>query len=277
MSILFVISTTYLTLHTGLLDSISLNTISNIIFGGTGIGRIYWFIWMILVVYVVLFIMNKIIKKAEIENFSDSKLIKSIIILFIIYSVFVTLNVFDIRKYTLLYYITYVGYGILGYYLAKTDFTKFGISKKTILILSLILTILFYGLLIFETISLTIQTNHRTTVNFFNIINLILAVSAFLFFRHFEEYNGKIISSIYNKIRYGVCGKLINSLSKCSFGIYLNHVIILNILKGYVFISVKIINSPKGIPLLIILILIVSWILTWSMSKIPYLNKVSGA
>lgn len=278
MSILFVMSTTYLAKHTGLLDSISINTIINIITGGSGIGRIYWFIWMILVVYVVLFIMNKIIKKAKIKNLSDSKLIKSIIILFIIYSICVTLNLFDIRGYTLLYYITFVGYGVLGYYLAKTDFTKFRISEKTILILSLILSILFYGLLIFKTMTLTIQAQHPSTVDFFDIINLILAVNGFLFFRYFEEYKGKITSSIYNKIRYGFCGKLISSLSKCSFGIYLNHIIILNIIKILVFDSALANHNPiKCIPFLIIVVLIISWIITLVMSKIPYIKKVSGA
>lgn len=273
ISILFVIITAYL----GLGSSISLKLILNIIFGGTGIGRIYWFIWMILVVYAVLFIINKIIKNVKIKNF-DSKLIKSIIILFIIYSIGVTLNLFNIGKYTLLYYISYAGYGILGYYLAKTDFTKLGISEKTILISSLILSILFYGILIFETITLTNQAHHRITINFFNIINLILAVNVFLFFRYFEEYNGKITSSIYNKIRYGLCGKLISSLSKCSFGIYLNHVIILNFITIYLFNSIKLSeHSPiKWIPFLIISILIISWIITWTMSKVPHLNKVSG-
>lgn len=274
--ILFAAITVYLNLKLGKINHISLDVIIKIILGTSGYARVYWFIWMILVVYISLFIINKIIKNSKIENI-DSKIFKSILVLFVIYSVIVSLNLFNPMDYTFIYYLSFVGYGILGYYLSKVDFTKY-ISKKKILISSLILSILSYAIILLNIILLTNNTGELTGISHFHILKIILASSMLLFFRYLDEYDGTTINSIHNKIKTGKIGKLIISLGVCSFGIYLSHMIFKNFYVIYVFHSIKLVeHSPsKWIPFIFILVLLTSWAIIWIMSKIPYIKKVSG-
>ena len=284
MFILFALITFSLGFSLGKVNHISLSFIYKTIFGYSGYGRVFWFVWMILEVYIVLFILNKLIKRVNIKNF-NLKIYKIILILFLIYNIIVTLKLFNPMDYTFIYYLSFTGYGILGYYLAKTDFTttRFGktlnITEKKILIASFILSILFYIILILNTITLTNNAGKYVTLSHFNIIKLILATNIFLFFRYFEEYDGKIIKSSYNKIKNGLSGRLINSLSKYSFGIYLSHMLIKNFYLIYVFnnINLRNHNPIKWIPFTLIITLITSWILIWAMKKVPYIEKVSGA
>ncbi|MCQ2738143.1 MAG: acyltransferase family protein [archaeon] len=280
--ILFAMITFTLGLSIGKVNQISLSFIYKIIFGYPGYARVFWFVWMILVVYIILFLLNKIIKRVNIKNF-NSKVYKSILLLLLIYSIIVTLKLFNPMHHTFIYYLSFTGYGVLGYYLAKTDFTntKFGkaihINDKKILIASFILSILFYIILLLDVIILSNDAGKYTSLSHFNIIKLILATNIFLFFRYFEEYDGKIIKSNYNKIKEGLLGKLINSLSKYSFGIYLSHMLVLKFYLIYVLqINLRNHNPIKWVPFLLIITLITSWIIIWAMSKVPYLNKVSG-
>ncbi|MDO5849819.1 MAG: acyltransferase family protein [Methanobacteriaceae archaeon] len=283
MFILFAIITFTLGLTISNVNHMSLSFIYKIIFGYPGYARVFWFVWMILVVYIVLFILNKLIKKVNIENF-NSKVYKSILILLLIYSIIVSLKLFSPMQHTFIYYLSFTGYAVLGYYLAKTDFTttKFGkrfcINEKKILIASFILSILFYIIVLLDIIILTNNAGKYTSLSHFNIIKLILVTNIFLFFRYFEEYDGKTIKSTYNKIKEGIIGKLINSLSKYSFGIYLSHILVLKFYLIYVFNNINLGNhNPiKWVPFLLIITLVTSWILVWAMSKVPYLEKVSG-
>ncbi len=268
-------------------ESLSLDFIYRLIFGLGGYGRIFWFVWMITVVYIVSFIINKIIKKHDYIPDFDSTLINVLLVSFFIYIIIVSLGIFipSPIQDRYIYYLSFVGYALIGYKLTKTDFTNLKISKmldiseKTILIGTFILSILFYLILLYFKKLFTGIEGSFATISYFNILNVLLSSCIFLFFRYFEEYDGNKVQLIYTKIKDGIFGMFINSISKCSFGIYLSHKLIRNFILIFIYGAVKLshANPFKWISFLMLLVFITSWILVWIMSKLPYLNKVSGS
>ena len=259
-------------------DTTSLNRIVNIILGKAGIGCIFWFIWMILIVYVLIFIINKIFSGKNNKYFST--FIKVSIIIFLIYSVLVALFLVDPKFTKITFYMSFIGFAIIGYYLANTDLTKGKIAnilKLTplkIAISTLILAIAIYLYYIFYIlVPRCIALNGFHNIIYFNILLVIMSVCVFLSFKYFSESNINFIKNI----EKGVISKLINSISKHSFGIYFIHYIILKSI--FIITDYKILTKypVKAVPLLIIVVFLSSWFIMYIFDKIPYLNKISGA
>lgn len=275
--------------------NMTIHTIYNITLGHAGtIGVVLWFVWMILVVYIAIFIINKIIFAVKnkynhsnskfIKNF-DSYFIKLLVLAFIIYLIIIKITGFNPVPNRIIYYISFIGYACLGYYLSNLHITStklkegLRITPTKLMICSLIIAICSYIYYIIQVINLSNISGHFASFSYFTFIILILSSSVFLSFRYFEESNKPSIKNIYSKIRYGILGKLINSLSKSSYGIYLVHFILMKYL--YVLILFKIdynnLNPIIALPILLIVVLVLSWIVIIILSKIPYLNRISGS
>lgn len=270
-----------------IIDNLSPDYLLNVFLGlnkGFAKGRLFWFIWMILTVYIVLFILNKIL--VHVNDSKKNRIIDGLVLLFIIYTILAPIVKIPLSpfKNTILYYLSFTGYGLVGYYLANRDFTnifgKIRTGKKTIIACSLILFLILYGtyILIQYPVKLSFGI-HFTYGTYFNILTVILSSSVFLFFRYIEENYENKEGSLFIKIRDGKAGQVINSLSFCSFGIYFVHPIVYIFYRFVVFGSVDIVkhNPIKWSSLLIVLVLFTSWGIIWIMSKIPYVEKVSGA
>lgn len=262
-------------------NPITFDLIYKLTLGFNDYNMYLWFVWMILTVYVVSFAINKIIEKTNI------KVVDILLICFLIYSAYVSLYNFTPSS-KLLYYLSFVGYGLLGYKLRVTDFPKskianlLRINKKRILIGSLIIGIILFLTIAYIQKSNALTTNRYAAISYFHIITVSLTSCIFLFFRYFEEYDGNIVKSIYIKIKEGIIGNLINSLSKCSYGIYLCHYIFIDFFILYLFAflgfeKIHLHNPIKWIPFITFMVLVSSWMLIYLMSKVSYLKKVSGS
>ena len=238
----------------------------------TGSAAVFWFVHMILIVYVLIFILNKL---AEFnKNFLKLGLIAS--------SLFVVFFNFNLippssRPYN---YVFFIIFAIFGYYLKSYDFINnrflksLRINEEKLVFVFLVLSTLLYLLEVYFNAINSISSNTYTSVSPFSFLNVALVISVFLFFRYLSESKRKL-NECFNKIVQGKVGKIILSISFCSYGIYLCHVIIYDILihlnfKDYL---------PPSIFYTIILgmTLVVSWLIILAMSKIPYLKKVSGS
>lgn len=228
--------------------------------------------------------MNKLLKPVKEEK--KKKIINILTIIFIIYCLIVIpFDLISLGAYKnfLPYYISFTGYGILGYNLAKTDFTnirnKWKLSKKTVFLLSSALFVFSYIYFLIYITDLSIGLNKVSGINYFTILTVIISSSIFLSLRYFEESYESNEDSIFMKIKNGKTGALINSLSRCSFGIYFIHPLVFIFYNDILFKSFDIIklNPIKWSSILIILVLFTSWGIILIMSKIPYLEKVSGA
>ena len=241
------------------------------------LGGLFWFIWMIIVVYIWIFIINKIFSFDRAKKYF-STFVKLSVIALVIYSIIVTLDLFSPPN-KLVHYSQFIGYALLGYYLANTDFTKGKIAnflKLTPLKLGILSLILFIGLYLTYISGIIIPTSvslheHFSTSHFY-ILLIILNSSLFLSFRYLSESNNGFIK----KIESGKSAKLITSISRHSFGIYFIHMLIIyliNIITKYQLFTK---NPMKVIPLLIVVVFLSSWFIIWCIDKIPYANKCLG-
>lgn len=123
---------------------------------------------------------------------------------------------------------------------------------------------------------------HGVLIERMGLFGMLQASGMFLFIKYFAVYSENNLKSISNKIysffKDSVIGKLTFSISICSYGIYLTHYYFLHI--GY-WINKNIfhifsVNPIKGMPLILVIIVLLSWILVLLISKIPHLKKWTG-
>ena len=237
-----------------------------------GNATFLWFVQMILVVYVVIFVLNKLIEKNDI-------FLKLSLALSIIYIVLHNFNI--IPSYPMPYkYIFYSAFAVFGYYLAKYDFSSTGLAghlklgKGRISLAFLVISIILYLCELHYVVSMSIGSNSLIALSQFSILNVALVSSVFLFFRFFAESYGKS-NEFCIRIIKGNVGKAVISFSLCSYGIYLCHIIVLNFFTHVV--ELQSYFSPAlGITLLLLLTLALSWIIILFMSRMPLLRWFSG-
>lgn len=219
----------------------------------------YWYIYMMIGLYLITPILKEWIKNANVKT------IEYFLVLFIIYRIlgYTALNlptVEFVSKFNSIYssfqlpLVTgYCGYYILGYYLSIKDFSKF---KNTFLLISLFLMeFLTIGLeLFFGKISANYVTSTTVFSNVFSVNIFLISVILFILAKNTIKNYHKTLTIISNK----------------TYGIYLFHVLGLNLL--------ALLNLDAEIPLLYIplstiLVFIFSFICTFVFQKIPYINK----
>ena len=266
--IIFIISEAKIFKINNLFDFI-LETIS---FPPTGHGVIFWFVQMILVVYVIIFVLNKLIEYNK--WFLKISLVISVFVI-----ILTNLNIIPLfpNPYGYIYFSIYA---IFGYYLATYDFSSnklirsLNITNEKFVVIFFILSILLYLCEIYYNASTSISLNSYSAISQFSFVNITLVISVFLVFRYLEESKGKF-NKIYNHISNSNLGKTIFSISFCSYGIYLCHIIIRDLI--FINLDFQDFLSPSiYTTLLLFCTLICSWLLSLTMSKIPFLKRVSG-
>ena len=104
---------------------------------------------------------------------------------------------------------------------------------------------------------------------------ILQGVGAFLTIKYIAKYAkfnpNAAISRIHNYIENGWLGKMLVSISVCSYGMYFVHHIIFCFLKEFLKP-----HSLKLIPVLFIIMVVFSWLIVLALSKIPYLDQISG-
>ena len=218
-----------------------------------------WYILMTIGLYICVPIIRYVV-----NNASDKIVGYWIIIMFVFVSVipfFSELKIYylsnvvaQLTKYMEMYFLLgYTLYFVLGYYL----FTKnLSVRIKRIIysigIISLLVTFIWK---VFINSDVAILTYLHP-----NIVLFSLAVM--LFFK--EKINLNSISYLLKKV--------IVTLSKLTYGIFLIHVLVLKVLY-HCGINLSILPAYFSIPLISLVVFIVSGIVIFVISKIPYINK----
>lgn len=243
------------------------NIIYNIHTSNTIISRVIflrnshlWFVPMIICLYLLTPVLKKITE--------DKKILEYFLIIFLILGVAVPFltNCIGYYKPIIKDFIGdfkpemcgYIGYYLLGYHLYKYDSLKG--NAKFYLGFYLISTIT----CIIGTYYLTIFASRIQTVfyDYFSITTLIQSASLFLFFKYnfSDKKIGDKTSNIIAKISY------------YTFGVYLIHILIMNLLTSYI-IDVYFMSFIGSIPILSVMVFILSLFITYIISKIPIINK----
>lgn len=215
-----------------------------------------WYIWVLIGIYLFLPVINSYIKE---YHFKGMELFLGIWLFTIILSTF---NLYPFKRLELSYFAGYIGFVVLGYYL---DNKKFSLSDKKMFYLGIA------TLIIFTFLHMFFRFNHAPIFydKYLNIILVIQSIGLFLSVKYLDAISSNT-KNIYEKIKTGSLGKLVISISVCSYGMYFTHSIILK------FIKLIDINSIKLLPLILIFVVFLSWAIIVILSRIPYIKKVCG-
>ena len=219
-----------------------------------GAANHLWFIYMIIGLYLFFPIIGKWLRqtnKKEIEYFIG------------IWLLTIVCQLPFINKLTpnidLSYFSGYIGFPILGYYLSTYTFDFK--EKKAVYVL-----LIFTGILItiFGTFFIT-KHNDRFTDVFYEYLTpnvILVAVGVFLLFKDFVKLGTKMTN-------------IVNFLNKYSYGIFLVHILVLNVLKS-IGISSAFVNPIIGIPVTSLLCFIISTSIIFIINKLPFGKYISG-
>ncbi|WP_458453953.1 acyltransferase [Methanobrevibacter sp.] len=220
-----------------------------------------WYIWELFGLYLFVPVINAFINKYDMQG------VKYLLIIWIIYLIMRTFHIEIFPNLKLQYFSGFIGYLVLGYYIANTELN---IDDKKMIILSSLLFIVCY----IYNCYLSLQIG--LTIEYLTVTIILQGVSAFIIIKRIASYSKRkpdaLISRIHNYIENGVIGKFLISVSICSYGMYFVHHII------YLFYD-KIFDPQllKFIPIWFITCTILSWLIILGLSKIPYINMISGA
>ncbi len=251
----------------------SLSRAIDIFFGTSStIGVAFWFIWMIVIVYFLIFIINQIIAfgSSKTDSF-DRKFLLILTALSVIYIALADFNFINPMSSKIAYFTSFITYIIIGYFIANNGYVESRVSAKTLIAVTLLLSVGLYFYYIFGfVVPRSVSANRFVYMSYFNLLLLVMSVSIFLLFKYLSKIQ------FAEKIENSNFGYLITMISQYSFGIYLCHYLILHMLKRRL-VRFYAYQSPLiWIPTLVILTLVISLIVLFILNRIPVLKRFSG-
>lgn len=238
--------------------------------GGT-IGVAFWFIWMIIVVYIAVFLINKHLNL----KYDKNKIMNALAVLSVIYIVMFQLNIFTDQYYSqlILYYASFISYAIIGYCLANSNYLESKFSPNKLIAVTFCLSAVLYGYyIICYVVPTSISNNGFRFLGYFNVLILAMSVCIFLFFKYLSK------TQFMNNLEKNKYGNAITTLSRYAYGIYLAHYLILFHMKNVInsIVPLSSLNSIIAIPVMAISVVIICFAILYVLNRIPYINKIAG-
>jgi surface polysaccharide O-acyltransferase-like enzyme len=163
----------------------------------------------------------------------------------------------------ILYFSNYIGYLVLGYYLSqKTHSNDFKLIWQFILLLFWVCTI-FLGTFYY---SKSFGHFDDSFDDYLSLFVIIMSICVFIIFKELSKIDCKN-----NYIFYSIR----NFINKYNYGIYLAHVLILNIIER-IGLNTYFETALIDIPLMLILCLFLSAVLVFIINKLPFGSYYSG-
>lgn len=230
-------------------------TICNIPFEKQGHG-VLWFMYTLAGLYLLTPILSRWLKNASKKDLEFYLLLWAITLLFPYLKLILKITT-DVTG-ILYYFAGYSGYFLLGYYLKQYVLPQ-GISKSKII--ACVCSIIVCILIVFAAKKINPDIRIGYLFWYLSMPVAIMATAYFLLFSkiHVFEQSKSLISKI----------------SSLSFGVYLCHILVM---RSFLW-NIKIIpdsGSLLSIPIVAFLTIILSWILVYLLSKLPFSKFVIG-
>ena len=236
-----------------------------------------WYFWMVIGVFLAIPVINEFIKNKKIEG---AKYFTSIFIISsIIYQICVLFNWTSFLDLT--FFITPIGYVILGYYLANREYK---LSNNALIIIGLILFLSIFLIRLYQPIPykllylfMTNKTIHLDSFLDISLIGILESASIFILFKAIDDSKEGFGKKIKGFFEINIVNKIILSISKSSYGMYLTHIYLVMIVFHY-FDLLPLSGAKMAvlIAVLSIITIILAWISVLIVSKIPKLKILSG-
>lgn len=159
---------------------------------------------------------------------------------------------------TIYYFQGFVGYFVIGAYFKKYGLISFRLSFS-IFAFGYLMTIILMHLGIHFSVE---ETIFNTIWNYCSINIALMTIGLFGIVYHLTECMSFFKNSI------------VIDVSKRSYAIYLVHILVLRLTSGYILHNID--SALLAIPLIIIVVLVISYLLCWLLSKLPFANKWLG-
>lgn len=222
-----------------------------------GDNRYTWFVWVMIGIYLIIPVLNSFVKEYGMKG------VRYFLLVWAVTIVLNTFNKFPFGRLELSYFAGYIGFVVLGYYLANT---RFKMSDFSQIIIGVLLFV------IFTIADMYTRYYHiHISTNYNSILVALAAIGVFIMFKALSEYLENRNSRTHEKIKNGRIGYLIFLISSCSYGMYFLNSLILKFIKRID------INSLKLLPVIFIITVILSMVVVLIISKIGFLKKFSGA
>ena len=211
-------------------------------------SEVYWFVWMMLAMYLLMPIINKWI------NDTDLSKIEYFLIIWVVYIVITHSLMIPVPE-ILSFFISPIGFVVLGYYLRYNERKIFNTS-----IIALVLIVV-PSVLMFIYSYYIVDTTMLFVFNRYSILVMIEAIGVFCLFKS---------SPILNNPRNDVA-KAVSSIAVCSYGMYLIHSQMIMVVRRLIHI-----NFVFDYIIFFIVGFILSWIIIYVLAKIPIIDDYIG-
>lgn len=217
---------------------------------------VLWFMYTLAGLYLLTPILSRWLKNASKKDLEFYLVLWAITLLFPYLKFILKINT-DITG-ILYYFAGYSGYFLLGYYLKQYVLPQ-GISKSKIIVC--VFSIIVCILIVFAAKKFNPDI---TIVGFFWYLSLPVAIMSISYFI--------LLSRIKVQFKFQ---DLVVKLSSLSFGVYFCHILVMRFFKwNIVFIQSS--GSIAHIPIISVLTIVVSWLLTYIISKLPKRKYIIG-
>ncbi|MDO5859189.1 acyltransferase [Methanobrevibacter sp.] len=234
----------------------------------------YWFIWMLIGVYLFLPVVNSFVKEYKLKG------VEYFLVVWLIVMVLGILKKYPFHELELSYFAGYLGYFVLGYYLANKDFK---LSDRNMIILGFIIFAVFTFLNMRHTVNCGLGLKKIMWYTYLTICPVMQATGLFILFKYWAEYSSKHPESLKNKVysffKDSFAFKIIFAISTYSYGIFLVHYFPLNTLK---YIGKHIVlfykwNPLIWLPLNWLAVFVIAFLIVFICNHIPFIRQFSGA
>ena len=224
-----------------------------------GKHRYTWYIWTLMGIYLFLPVLNSFIREYQLKG------AEYFLLVWFIYIILNTCGYYPFHGIEFVYFSKYIGYPVLGYYLVNKDFR---LNDKSLVVLSGI------AYVIFLLVNLYCQGHGIIDGAYLTIFTVLESLCLFLFFKSISDYcDGNLRScfcKLHNKIENGKLGKIIFSISMCSYGMYFINSFLFEFIKTWH------INTFKMLPVIFISVTLISWLIMVVLNRIPFMQKLIG-
>ena len=215
-----------------------------------GEPSILWYFWTLIGIYLFIPVLNSFIKDYKIKG------AEYFLAIWLFTMILKTFNAYPLWHYfNLDMFAGYIGYPVLGYWISNKDFK---INDKKLCITGLLIFLISLAVFVYAGYAKFSLAQYQ------NLPNMLEGAGLFIFIMCLDRLNK------FDSIKENFIGKAILSLSLCSYGMYFSHTIVVKELYYH--------NPGSNLLFLVMFVLIVflSWLLPYVLSKIPYVKTFSG-
>ena len=236
-----------------------------------------WYFCMVIGVFLAIPVINEFIKYKKVEG---AKYFTSIFIIsVIIYQICILFNFVSFLDLT--FFITPIAYVVLGYYLANREYK---LSNNALIIVGLVVFLITFGIRLYQPIPydtlylfMVNNTIHLDSFLDISLIGILESASLFILIKAIGDSKEGFGKKIKGFFEINIVSKIILSISRSSYGMYLAHMYLVMIVFHY-FDLLPLSGTQMAllISVLSIITIILAWISVLIVSKIPKLKILSG-